>query len=181
MSRGDRHGPESAIGLPESVVGIGGMREGDPIRLLPLLNKATGLIVLTVLVVACASAKHLPGREGWDIGGDGVFPYTDSLIPPRQLDRQEAARELEREYLRSGLAQRGIQGRVLVDHMINEDGRVVETTVATSSGNEELDSAALRVGMTYRFRPAIQKGEPVITHIYMWINFAVRDGQPARW
>lgn len=92
MSRGDRHGPESATRLPELVVGIGGMRERDPIRLLPLLNKATGLIVLTVLVAACASAKHLPGREGWNVGGDGVFPYTDSLIPAWHLDRQEAAR-----------------------------------------------------------------------------------------
>lgn len=144
------------------------------------MNKATGLIVLTVLVAACASAKHLPGREGWNIGGDGVFPYTDSLIPAWHLDRQEATRELEREYLRSGLAQRGIQGRVLVDLMINEEGRVLETTVATSSGNEELDSAALRVAMTYRFRPAIRKGKPIITHVYVGIKFEVRDGQPAR-
>ena len=136
---------------------------------------APGVLNLVLLPLAfwtctaCATA-----REGWDIGADGVFPYTDSIIPPRQLDHYKATMAMSREYLRSGLPQRGIQGKVLVDFLIDVEGRVVETSVAMSSGFVELDGVALRVGRHYRFRPAIQKGEPIHHHFPVWIAFEVR-------
>ena len=136
---------------------------------------APGVLNLVLLPLAfwtctaCATA-----REGWDIGADGVFPYTDSIIPPVHLDRHKARWALEREYVRRGLHERGLQGRVLIICFIDVEGRVVETGVAMSSGNEELDQAALRVGRTYRFRPAIQKGEPIATHVYVGVDFEVR-------
>ncbi|MBL8733568.1 MAG: energy transducer TonB [Planctomycetes bacterium] len=89
-------------------------------------------------------------------------PHGDTAPPP-----QPAAAAAQAEVLPSPIAghnlppsypwvawRRGIEGTVLVQLTIAADGSVTQTTVATSSGNAQLDDAALTALRAWRFAPA---------------------------
>lgn len=64
-------------------------------------------------------------------------------------------------YPRAAL-QRGLAGTVLLQVLVDVDGRPLEVTVARSSGYRELDDAArTQVLKRWRFQPALQGGQPV--------------------
>ncbi len=56
---------------------------------------------------------------------------------------------------------RGIEGEVVVELLVGEDGAVREAKVRVSSGCEELDAAALAAVKAARYRPARRDGAPV--------------------
>jgi len=58
--------------------------------------------------------------------------------------------------------------------LIDAEGQVERFTVKSSSGNEALDEAALRVASTVRFQPAKNGEEPVAVWISLPINFTTR-------
>jgi len=49
----------------------------------------------------------------------------------------------------------GIEGTATVNLLLNLDGGIMDTRIAKSSGNAELDSAAARAGRQCRFSPAL--------------------------
>jgi periplasmic protein TonB len=53
------------------------------------------------------------------------------------------------------------QGTVLLSFKILTDGSVSDVTVAQSSGYDSLDSAAVSCAQNWRYKAAIQNGEPV--------------------
>lgn len=56
----------------------------------------------------------------------------------------------------------GAQGTVLLQIRVDTDGRPLSVEISRSSGNRDLDRAALRhVEATWRFRPALVDGRPV--------------------
>lgn len=65
---------------------------------------------------------------------------------------------------------RGYQGTVVLEVLVNRDGKVKEVTLSTSSGYSVLDQAALRSVKTWLFDPGTRGGEK----IDMWVKVPVR-------
>jgi len=57
--------------------------------------------------------------------------------------------------------QQGIEGRVVVRMLVDEQGRVAEAYVAKTSGYSSLDEAAVAAVKKYRFLPALKNGKPI--------------------
>lgn len=55
---------------------------------------------------------------------------------------------------------RGIEGSVTVEYTINVEGGVVGAKVVSSSGNSELDRAAIETVGSRKYKPAVQAGIP---------------------
>lgn len=91
---------------------------------------------------------------------------------PMEVNRQEFAKTLEREY--APLRARGIEGVARVWMRITAEGIVGEAEIRESSGHPELDAIALRVARTKRFRPASNRGEPTEVWIAVPIEFKAR-------
>jgi TonB family protein len=63
----------------------------------------------------------------------------------------------------------GIEGRVMVKMLVDIDGAIMEALILQSSGNQNLDEAALAFARRCRFKPAQQHHKPV----RVWVNFPV--------
>jgi protein TonB len=87
---------------------------------------------------------------------------------PQMLDREGAARLLEQAYP-PYLQARGVGGLVRVRAWVDAHGMAGLAELASPSGVQELDRAALRAVPLLRFDPALQNGRPVGT----WIEFPV--------
>ncbi|MGH8085043.1 MAG: energy transducer TonB [Lysobacter sp.] len=70
---------------------------------------------------------------------------------------------------------KGLEGTVLLEVLVDTDGRPMEVTVSRSSGHRELDRAAQRhVLERWRFQPALRDGRPVQAIGLVPIGFALR-------
>lgn len=69
----------------------------------------------------------------------------------------------------------GIEGRVIVQFVVDEEGNVVEPTVVRGLGSG-LDEAALRAVRAAQFKPGLQEGEPVKVKMSLPITFKLGDG-----
>ena len=57
---------------------------------------------------------------------------------------------------------KGVQGTVILRVLVDIDGKPVDVTIETSSGNRNLDKEARQhVLKTWRFKPAMQNGQAV--------------------
>lgn len=69
----------------------------------------------------------------------------------------------------------GIEGTVILRVLVDIDGRPVAVTVETSSGNRNLDKAALQhVLKTWRFKPAMQNGQATQAYGLVPIAFSLQ-------
>ena len=89
------------------------------------------------------------------------------------------------EYLRRNIhyprvaQENGVQGRVLVQFVVDKDGNVVEPKVVRSV-HPALDKEALRVVSAMpKFTPGMQKGEPVRVRFTIPITFRLQISSPA--
>lgn len=73
----------------------------------------------------------------------------------------------------------GIQGRVILQFVVDTDGQVVEPVVVRGIG-AGCDEEALRVVRTARFKPGIQRGEPVRVRMSLPVTFDLGPANPAR-
>lgn len=72
----------------------------------------------------------------------------------------------------------GEQGTSLLNITIDENGRCTEASVATSSGSNRLDTAAIDyVKLRYRWKPATQGGKPVAVRTQIKIVWSLKDAQ----
>lgn len=71
---------------------------------------------------------------------------------------------------------RGIEGRVVVQMIVDENGRVREPRVIKGIGGG-CDREALRVVRKAEFEPATRDGEPVSAQHSVWIQFRLEDHQ----
>ena len=87
-----------------------------------------------------------------------VEPATSGPLPGVRLEYAEAPAPA---YPRDALHE-GIEGTVLLQVLVDVDGRPLQVQVQQSSGNRQLDNAARRqVLERWRFRPAMKDGRAV--------------------
>ena len=94
-------------------------------------------------------------------------PYT---VKPLLLNRDDVSRALVRNYPPS-LRDARIGGTVLMWVLVDERGAIAEVEVKESSGNAELDRAAIAVARVMRFTPARNRDEVVPVWIALPIVF----------
>lgn len=102
------------------------------------------------------------GSKGGDdtIGGD-----LDS--PPQPTSK------IQPTYPNSLLSQ-GKGGRVLVSCTIDATGKVVGTSIKSSSGHPDLDKAAINAVNRWKFKPGTKGGKPVKSVAVVPFNFEVK-------
>jgi len=105
-------------------------------------------------------------------GGD----FTPFTVAPRVLNADEVVRAMRREYP-SVLRDAGIGGTVKVLFFIDDDGRVLETSIEGGSGYEALDEAALAVADMIRFSPAMNRDRRVAVSVVFPVVFQVTDSR----
>ena len=89
---------------------------------------------------------------------------------PRLLNADRLGRVIQQEYPRE-LREAGVGGTTVVHVLVSEEGRVQEQVVKESSGNADLDSAALRAVRVARFSPARNRDRNVALWIELPITF----------
>lgn len=106
-----------------------------------------------------------------DVSANPTFtPYT---VGPDLINRDEVGRALQREYPPL-LRDAGIGGSTRVWFFIDEEGRVQDTRVETSSGHAQLDEAALKVADLMRFTAALNRDKKVPVWVAIPVSFQVR-------
>ena len=74
-----------------------------------------------------------------------------------------------------GARQRGEQGNVVLEILVNEAGRVDDVKVVTSSGFSELDEAAIRAARAARFTPAKRGRAAVASSARLTLEFRLKQ------
>ncbi len=69
----------------------------------------------------------------------------------------------------------GIEGKVVVLVLVGQNGNVIDSRVARSSGTESLDEAALEWAYRNKFSPAIQNGRPVAVWATYEVEFVLEN------
>ncbi len=134
-----------------------------------LIGAAVGTLFL---VPAQAEPQELRPEDVAAIQAGPVF--TPMTVVPEILNRTEVQQALMRLYP-PVLRDAGIGVTVEVWFYLSETGQVLHNRVSQTSGNAELDAAALRVAAVFRFTPALYKREgPVPVWIRLPIVFAVQ-------
>jgi len=100
--------------------------------------------------------------------------FTPMIDRPEIRNRNEVVAALMQEYP-PPLRIAGIGGQVVVWFYVIETGQVLDARISRSSGNAELDQAALRVAAIIRFTPAQDGNGPVPVWIEVPITFQVRN------
>jgi TonB family protein len=107
-----------------------------------------------------------PSEQGPD--GPRFTPYT---VQPRLLNPPEVQRALQENYPPL-LRDAGIGGMTVLWFHIGTDGRVADVRVATGSSHEALDRAAVAVGRTMQFSPAMNRDKPVDVWVQIPVTFS---------
>lgn len=119
-----------------------------------------------------------PGDVQVDPPADTPTGPTGPVLPvdagePLQGARLEYAAAPPPSYPPEAL-RRELQGTVMLEVLVDVDGRPLEVTVSRSSGHRVLDLAARRqVLSTWRFRPAMRDGRPVQAIGLVPVEFAL--------
>ena len=94
---------------------------------------------------------------------------------PEIVSRPEAQRIIASYYPRE-LQQAGIDGRVKLLFWVATDGSAENIQIQSSSGNQELDFAAMLAVQDIQFQPATRNGQPVGTWVEVDVNFFAMTG-----
>ncbi len=74
----------------------------------------------------------------------------------------------------SSLLSKGVSGRVLVNCVVDAEGRVTGTSIKQSSGHPDLDKAAINAVNKWKFKPATKGGRKVKATVVVPFNFEVK-------
>jgi TonB family protein len=77
--------------------------------------------------------------------------------------------------------QMGLEGKVILGVLINEEGNVERVHILKSSFSILLDSAALKTAYTFKFSPAMMGNRPVRTWVNMPVEFKFEEVKPEEW
>lgn len=97
-------------------------------------------------------------------------PYTQ---PPDITNRSDVTAALQEAYPKE-LREAGIEGTAQVWFFIDAEGVVQRLQINKSSGDPDIDAAALRVASVVQFSPALNRDEPVAVWISLPISFITR-------
>ncbi len=138
-----------------------------PITFTPRL--AEDALAATPVPDAVVNLRERSARDARPEADGPVFtPYT---VRP-SLKNQQGVSAALRENYPPLLREAGIRGTAVLWFHIAEDGRVDDVRIATSSGTEALDQAALRVARTMEFTPALNRDQPVAVWVQIPITFS---------
>ena len=113
------------------------------------------------------SVPRIGGRRGGGGGGGGGLIGNDMDSPPTPVSK------IQPNYP-SSLLSKGIGGKVLVTCVVDENGKVVSTSIKKSSGNAELDKAAVNAVTKWKFKPAQKAGRNLRATCVVPFNFEVK-------
>jgi|UniRef100_A0A7V3UZK4 protein TonB len=68
----------------------------------------------------------------------------------------------------------GIEGRCVVEALVDVDGSVVDAKIIKSSGNQSLDQAAIEAAFKAKFTPAMQRDKPVRVWVSIPYQFTLQ-------
>jgi protein TonB len=108
------------------------------------------------------------GVVGGVIGGTGSGPVPDVHY---DYDRPPAPIRLTKPVYPEDAFVKKVEGTVVLDILIDADGRVVRATVVRSI--PLLDAAAIHTVRQWLFRPALRQGRPVATVARAPITFRI--------
>lgn len=101
-------------------------------------------------------------------------PFRVEYTLPALLNGAAVAALMQRLYP-PDLARHQIGGEAVLRLWLDERGRVVRSLISSSSGYPALDSIALTVSDSMRFRPARNRQDPVMVIVRMPVMFTVPD------
>lgn len=130
-------------------------------RIATLLTTFAGLLVLTAVLGILAFPM-----TGW--AGGKPMQVEGNVKPPQIL--QKAA-----PVYPASAREDKVEGTVILTTVIDEQGKVQDPKVATSSGNEDLDQAAMDAISQWTFRPATLDGKPVAVYYTLTIRFTLDE------
>ncbi len=113
------------------------------------------------------SVPRIGGRGGGGGGGGDGLLGGDVDSPPTPVSKMQPNYP-------SSLLSKGIGGKVLVTCVVDENGKVVSTTIKKSSGTAELDKAAVNAVTKWKFKPAQKAGRNVRATCVVPFNFEVK-------
>lgn len=90
------------------------------------------------------------------------------------ITRGPRAIEAEKPDYPAGARERGNEGTVRLQMLVNRGGRVESVRIIESSGHTALDKAAEKAVRSWRFSPALQNGEPIAAWVTVPIVFDLR-------
>lgn len=100
--------------------------------------------------------------------GEGTGVTASPAVPPRIIKSYQPSYP-------SAERNAGIEGTVVIRFLIDQNGNVEDVTLINSSGNANLDSAAVSAGYKWRFSPAKNNGgSPVRCYASIPITFKIR-------
>jgi len=131
-----------------------------PVEPRPVVKPVENKQVVDVPVIVDQGSERavdivVPATEGGDIGASsqGTGPLPSATL--------EYVRATSPRYPTNEL-RNGVQGTVILRVLVDIDGKPVDVTIETSSGNRNLDKEARQhVLKTWRFKPAMQNGQAV--------------------
>ena len=97
-------------------------------------------------------------------------------VAPRQgrVDAPPSPRKNIKPDYPKGARQRGEQGDVVLEIAVSASGRADDVRVASSSGYQELDDAAVKAVKAARFSPAKRNGRPVASTAKITLTFRLK-------
>jgi TonB family protein len=128
-------------------------------RIATLVTTFAGLLALTAVL----------GILAFPIAGTawaGPMKVEGNVKPPKVVNK------VEPEYPASARDAK-IEGNVAVKIVIDKQGRVLNPTIAESSGNADLDRSAMDTVAQWTFQPATLNGKPVEVYFTITIRFAL--------
>ncbi len=127
------------------------------------------ITALVILVAACGNGKNQPTTSETAVQ-DEPAEYETPVVTNAE---SPVAYPVD-------LFDRGIEGRVLLRLFVDETGTVHpdSATVVESSGNAQLDLAALRGVGEMRFAPALRHGMPVASTFLQPVEFKNPESTP---
>ena len=128
-------------------------------RIATLLTTFAGLLALTAVLGILAFPM-----TGW--AGGKPMKIEGDVKPPKALSQTAPV------YPKSA-RDNAIEGTTIVTTVIDEQGKVQNPKVATSSGDKDLDQAAIDAVSQWTFRPATLDGKPVAVYFTLTIRFAL--------
>ncbi len=100
-------------------------------------------------------------------GGDDPFDGGMMDSPPQPISKSQPVYP-------SSLLSKGIGGKVVVAVVVDAAGKVTSAKVRNSSGNRELDGAALKAVRKWKFQPAVRGGKKVRATALVPFDFEVK-------
>lgn len=130
--------------------------EPRPITTTPAVVPTTPTVDVPVFVESGSERViDIPAVDSGEIGG------TTEVAGPLPSATLEYVRATSPRYPISEL-KNGVEGTVVLRVLVDIDGKPIDVSIETSSGNRNLDRSALQhVLKTWRFKPAMQNGQAV--------------------